>query len=56
MSCLFITHDLGLVYQICDKVAVMYQGKIVENGTINEVFNNPKDKYTKNLLNSILKI
>lgn len=56
MSCLFITHDLGLVYQICDKVAVMYQGKIVENGTISEVFNNPKDKYTKNLLNSILKI
>tara|TARA_Y100001936_G_scaffold124847_2_gene122159 strand:- start:558 stop:1343 length:786 start_codon:yes stop_codon:yes gene_type:complete len=54
MSCLFITHDLGLVSQICDRVAVMYQGKIVEVGSIQEVFLKPKHAYTSHLLNSIL--
>ena len=55
MSCLFITHDLGLVSQICDRVAVMYEGKIVEIGNINEIFENPKHQYTIHLLNSVLK-
>lgn len=50
MGILFITHDLGVVAEIADKVIVMYQGKIVEQGTVFEIFNNPKHPYTKGLL------
>jgi oligopeptide transport system ATP-binding protein len=53
MSIIMITHDLGIVASICQKIAVMYAGKIVEYGTVDEIFYNPKHEYTKGLLNSI---
>ncbi len=52
MSILFITHDLTIVRQISDRVCVMYNGKIKETGITNEIFENPKDDYTKHLLSS----
>ncbi|MFD0992237.1 ABC transporter ATP-binding protein [Tenacibaculum geojense] len=52
MSILFITHDLSLVSEIADDVLVLYKGKVVEQGTANEVFKNPKKNYTKALINS----
>ena len=55
MAIIIITHDLGVVAQICDDVAVMYAGRIVERGTVNEIFYTPKHEYTKGLLNSIPK-
>ena len=48
-----ITHDLGVVAKTCDSVAVMYAGKIVEYGTLRDVFNNPKHPYTEGLFNSL---
>ena len=56
MSILFITHDLGVVAEICDQVAVMYMGNIVENSSADEIFYNPCHPYTKGLLKSIPKI
>lgn len=53
MSIIIITHDLGVVSSMCDKIAVMYGGKIVEYGTADDIFYNPKHEYTKGLLNSI---
>ena len=53
LSCIFITHDLGVVANMADRVAVMYAGKIVEYGQANEVFFNPKHPYTWALLSSI---
>ncbi len=50
LSLLFISHDLGVVKNIADKVVVMYKGKIVEQGDAEKVFNNPKEPYTKALL------
>jgi peptide/nickel transport system ATP-binding protein len=50
MSIMFITHDLGVISEIADRVIVMYHGKIVEQGTVFEIFNNPKHPYTKGLL------
>ncbi len=52
MSILFITHDLTIVKQISDRVCVMYNGKIKETGDTKEIFENPKDDYTKHLLSS----
>jgi len=52
MSIIFFSHDLALVSEISDNVVVMYKGKIVENGSVEEVFNNPKNDYTKALINS----
>ncbi|MEQ6388067.1 ABC transporter ATP-binding protein [Bacillaceae bacterium S4-13-58] len=52
---MMITHDLGVVAEICDKVAVMYAGKIVEQATVEELFENPKHPYTKGLLASLPK-
>ena len=49
-SIIFITHDLGVIAEIADKVLVMYQGKIVEQGTVFNIFSNPKHPYTKGLL------
>ncbi|RMF24697.1 MAG: ABC transporter ATP-binding protein, partial [Cyanobacteria bacterium J083] len=49
-SLIFITHDLGVIAELVDKVAVMYQGKIVEQGNIKEIFTNPQHPYTKGLL------
>lgn len=53
MSIIMITHDLGVVSSMCDKIAVMYGGKIVEYGTGEDIFYNPKHEYTKGLLKSI---
>ncbi|MCH4168430.1 MAG: ABC transporter ATP-binding protein [Streptococcaceae bacterium] len=53
LSTIFITHDLGVVANIADRVAVMYAGKIVEYGTANEIFYNPKHPYTWGLLASM---
>ena len=51
-----ITHDLGVVAQMCEKIAVMYAGHIVEYGTTDEIFYNPQHEYTKGLINSIPKL
>jgi oligopeptide/dipeptide ABC transporter ATP-binding protein len=56
MTLLFITHDLGVVAEIADDVAVMYLGKIVEASDVNTVFNTPQHPYTQSLLRSIPKI
>ena len=53
LSCIFITHDLGVVANMADRVAVMYAGKIVEYGTEEEIFYDPKHPYTWALLSSI---
>jgi peptide/nickel transport system ATP-binding protein len=52
-SILFISHDLGVIRQICNKVMVMYAGKIVEEGTADEVFTNPGHEYTRSLLGAL---
>ena len=54
LSILFICHDIALVQQFCDRVMVMYKGKIVEEGVPDEVIRNPKNDYTKRLIESIL--
>ncbi len=56
MALLFITHDLGVVAEIADDVAVMYLGKIVERSDVDTIFNEPKHPYTRALLRSIPKI
>lgn len=53
MSIIIITHDLGVVAGICDRIAVMYAGKVVESGTTDEIFYQPSHEYTKGLLQSI---
>lgn len=56
ISLFLITHDLGVIAQVCDKVAVMYAGNMVEFGRIGEVFNSPRHPYTKALLQCIPRI
>ena len=51
MAILFITHDLGVIAEIADEVAVMYHGKLVEFGSIEKIFSSPEHPYTKGLLN-----
>ena len=53
MAIIMITHDLGVVAQMCDEVIVMYAGSICERGTADEIFYNPRHEYTKGLLRSI---
>ena len=53
MAILMITHDLGVVAQMCDEVVVMYAGVICEQGTVEEIFYNPRHSYTRGLLHSV---
>ncbi len=50
MAVLYITHDLGIIAEICDQVAVMYLGRIVEQGSVRDIFHNPLHPYTRRLL------
>lgn len=52
-SIILITHDLGVVAETCDRVVVMYAGKVVETGTVDDIFNNPQHPYTQGLLKSV---
>jgi len=56
MSILFITHDLGTVASMCDRVAVMYLGQIVETGSVRQIFHNAQHPYTRGLLKSLPKM
>lgn len=53
MSILFITHDLGIVAQMADRVAIMYAGRIVESGSVRDIFHRPAHSYTKALLDAV---
>ena len=53
MAILFITHDLGVIAQTADRVAVMYLGKIVEQGSVRDIICNPAHPYTQGLLNAL---
>ena len=55
-SVLFITHSLGVIYELCDRVAVMYSGNIVEYGPVKDIYYNPKHPYTKGLMAAIPRI
>jgi oligopeptide/dipeptide ABC transporter ATP-binding protein len=56
LGLIFITHDFGIVAKMCDKVAVMYAGKIVEQGPVRDIFNHPSHPYTEALLASVPKL
>ncbi|NLY81910.1 MAG: ABC transporter ATP-binding protein [Clostridiales bacterium] len=56
MSTIFITHNLAVVAEICDKVSVMYAGKLVETGYVDDIFYNPSHPYTLGLLNSMPRV
>lgn len=55
-SIMLITHDLGVVAETCERVAVMYAGRVVEEGPVRKIFHNPQHPYTRGLLNSIPKL
>jgi len=52
-SIILITHDLGVVAEVCDRVVVMYAGEVVESGSVEEIFRNPTHPYTKGLMRSV---
>lgn len=56
MGIMLITHDLGVVAEMCDRVVVMYAGKVVEQGPVRDIFRNPSHPYTIGLLRSIPKL
>jgi oligopeptide/dipeptide ABC transporter ATP-binding protein len=56
IALIFITHDFGIVAKMCDRVAVMYAGKIVEQGAVRDIFNHPSHPYTEALLASVPKL
>ena len=56
LGLIFITHDFGIVAKVCDRVAVMYAGKIVEQGSVRDIFNHPSHPYTEALLASVPKL
>ncbi len=56
LAIIFITHDFGIVAKMCDRVAVMYAGRIVETGDVRSIFNTPSHPYTEALLNSVPKM
>jgi oligopeptide/dipeptide ABC transporter ATP-binding protein len=53
VAMIFVSHDMGVVARVCDRVAVMYAGTIVETASVRELFKNPKHPYTIGLLNSV---
>ena len=53
LSYLFISHDLNVIYSICDRVMVMEKGRIIEQGTVDEVYDHPREEYTKKLLSAV---
>ncbi len=53
LSYLFISHDLNVVYSICDRVMVMEKGRVIEQGPVDEVYDHPKEEYTKRLLSAV---
>lgn len=53
LSYLFISHDLNVVYSLCDRVLVMQDGRIVESGTVDEVYDRPQNEYTKKLIQAV---
>jgi oligopeptide/dipeptide ABC transporter ATP-binding protein len=53
LALIFITHNLGIVAKMCDQLAVMYAGRVVESGPVSRIFNSPAHPYTEALLNSI---
>ena len=56
MAVIFITHDMGVVAEIADEVLVMYRGRVMEHGSVDEVFHAPKDDYTKRLIGSVVRL
>ncbi|MFM7722820.1 MAG: ABC transporter ATP-binding protein, partial [Bacteroidota bacterium] len=52
LSYLFISHDMSVVYHMCDSAMIMQKGEIVESGSISDIFNTPKNQYTQELLRS----
>lgn len=56
MSVVLITHDLGVVGEVCDRVLVMYAGEIIESASVDDLFDNPKHPYTRGLLQSVPKL
>ena len=56
MSIIMITHDLGVIADMCDEIIVMYAGKVCERGTADEIFYNPRHEYTKGLIRSIPRV
>jgi oligopeptide/dipeptide ABC transporter ATP-binding protein len=56
VAIIFITHDFGIVAHMCDRVAVMYAGRIVEQGDVRQIFNNPSHPYTEALIGSVPKM
>ena len=53
MAIIMVTHDLGVIAELCDEIIVMYGGRVCERGTADEIFYNPRHEYTKGLLRSI---
>lgn len=53
LTLIFVSHDLSVIKSICDKVIVLKHGSIIENRETNDLFNNPKDDYTKKLISSV---
>jgi oligopeptide/dipeptide ABC transporter ATP-binding protein len=56
VAIIFITHDFGIVAKMCDRVAVMYAGRIVETGGVRDIFNIPQHRYTRDLIDSVPKL
>jgi ABC-type dipeptide/oligopeptide/nickel transport system ATPase component len=53
MAVILITHDLGVVAEVCDRVVVMYAGQVVEHGTVEQIFREPRHPYTEGLLRAV---